>query len=77
LRYKTCMLHSTVVNVDIQMGRATKSGRNILQTIGTRVTVEFLGTIDANKRVSDGAPVMDLEAHKAASNSIVNSIEMG
>ena len=23
--------------------------------------MEFLGTIDANKQVSDGAPVMDLE----------------
>jgi hypothetical protein len=39
--------------------------------------MEFLGTIDANKQVSDGAPVMDLETHKAASNSIVNSIVMG
>ena len=39
--------------------------------------MEFLGTIDANKQVLDGAPVMDFKTHKAASNSIVNSIVMG
>jgi len=39
--------------------------------------MEFLGTIDANKQVSMEHPVMDLDTHKAASNSIVNSIVMG